>query len=171
LNKEFELFASFLLKWNKTHNLTGSKDIKEVFLQIQDSIKPLEFLPKGFKTVLDIGSGAGFPAIPMAIIKKDVGFTLCEPIKKRVAFLNYIKIKLNLKNITIINTRVQELPKKTYDIITSKAVANAKTIFELAKDFMDKDSRLLLYKSKKEKVELKADVFESQNSRYFVIQK
>ena len=76
MNKEFELFASLLLEWNKSHNLTGSKDIKEVFLQIQDSIKPLEFLPKGFKTVLDIGSGAGFPAIPMAIIKKDVSL-LC----------------------------------------------------------------------------------------------
>ena len=170
MNQKIEQFGEILLKWNKTHNLSGAKNKDEIDFQIKDSIYPLEFLGE-FDTLLDIGSGGGFPAIPLAILKNDASFTLVEPIKKRVAFLNYVKLKLSLTNIEIVNKRIEEVAQKSYDIITSKAVASTDKIFELARPFMDNNSRLLLYKSKNEEVDIKAEIIENDFSKYIILRK
>ena len=170
MNQKLEQFSEILLKWNKTHNLSGAKTKEEISFQIKDSIYPLEFLGE-FDTLLDIGSGGGFPAIPLAILKNDANFTLVEPIKKKVAFLNYIKLKLSLTNIEIINKRIEDVVQKSYDIITSKAVASTTKIFELALPFMDSNSRLLLYKSKNEEVDIEAEMIKNNFSKYIILRK
>lgn len=78
-------FSAILLEWNTIHNLSGATTEKEVEAQVYDSVYPLSFL-EPFSDVLDIGSGAGFPAIPLACARPDSAFTLVEPTKKTGRF-------------------------------------------------------------------------------------
>ncbi|MBH0275885.1 class I SAM-dependent methyltransferase, partial [Helicobacter pylori] len=88
MNPLLQDYARILLEWNQTHNLSGAKRLSELEPQITDALKPLEFI-KDFKSCLDIGSGAGLPAIPLALEKPEAKFILLEPRIKRAAFLNY----------------------------------------------------------------------------------
>lgn len=167
-------FSSILLEWNKIHNLSGATTENEVADQVFDSIYPLTFLEE-FSDVLDIGSGAGFPAIPLACARPDIPMTLVEPTKKRVAFLNYVVIKLGLKNVTIHDKRIEEMEPHTYSLITSKAVMSADKLFALTKEMMDEHSVMLLYKGRNTEDETttipKLNIVDAEHSRYLVIQK
>ena len=91
-------FDEILKKFNKIHNLTNYKDIKPVAL---DSIEPIKFLGFEPKVCVDVGSGAGFPAIFLAMILRECEFHLYEPIAKKSSFLSYVSGYLKLQNITI----------------------------------------------------------------------
>ncbi|HOI83237.1 MAG TPA: class I SAM-dependent methyltransferase, partial [Campylobacterales bacterium] len=93
--KKLFRFCELLRTWNKTHSLTSMRRDEEFNDAILDSVYPLTFL-QDFKSALDIGSGAGFPAIPLAILKSDANFTLCEPLSKKYAFLQFAKLELEL---------------------------------------------------------------------------
>ncbi len=167
-------FGKILLEWNAIHNLSGATTENEVAAQVYDSIYPLTFLDT-FGDVLDIGSGAGFPAIPLACACPDHAFTLVEPTKKRVAFLNYVAIKLGLKNITIHDKRIEEMDAHTYSLITSKAVMSADRLFALTKGMMDDTSVMLLYKGRNTEDETATipnlKIVDAEHSRYLVIKK
>ncbi len=96
----------FLLKrWNKVFNLTGLKDLNEMIVKhVLDSAAILPLL-KG-KRIIDVGSGAGFPGIPIAVLLPDTSFALLDSNGKKVRFLVEIKSYLDLDNITIVNERV-----------------------------------------------------------------
>jgi 16S rRNA (guanine527-N7)-methyltransferase len=166
-------FCDLLLEWNTIHNLSGATTEKEVEALIYDSVYPLRFLGS-FGEVLDIGSGAGFPAIPLACARPECAFTLVEPTKKRVAFLNYVAIKLRLKNVTIHDKRIEAMPPHTYSLITSKAVMSADRLFALTKGMMDENSRMLLYKGRKTEEETTTipnlQIVDADHSRYLLIQ-
>lgn len=106
--KKAGIFAQNLLEWNTTHNLSGAKNIAQVESNIIDSLLPLSFVPH-FSRCLDVGSGAGFPAVAMALCRPSVDFYLCEPRTKRVAFLSFIAQKLELKNLHIQKSRIESL--------------------------------------------------------------
>jgi len=167
-------FSAILLEWNTIHNLSGATTDKEVMAQAYDSIYPLTFL-ESFSDMLDIGSGAGFPAIPLACARPDIPMTLVEPTKKRVAFLNYVVIKLGLKNVKIHDKRIEEMPPHTYSLITSKAVMSADRLFALTKGMMDENSVMLLYKGRNTEDETttipRLKIVDAEHSRYLVIQK
>jgi 16S rRNA (guanine527-N7)-methyltransferase len=152
LNKH-EQFVELLLKWNKVHSLTNIKTKNGLMEYVKDSIYPKEFLCD-FDTCLDIGSGAGFPAIPLAIEYPNKKFTLVEPLIKRVSFLNIVKCDLNLDNITIIDDRVENIQNQTFDLITSRAVMKINLIIDLSKDIIHDNSKFLLYKGENVKEEL-----------------
>jgi len=137
-----------LFKWNKIHNLTGAKDEKTIDEFIYDAVFPVSFLPK-VKTLLDIGTGAGFPGMILAIALPDMEVTLVEPLKKRVSFLQFIKADLGLKNVTVVKKRVEEMPHKIFDIITSRAVTDTKMLLKLSEGFRDENSQLLFYKGQR----------------------
>ena len=137
-----------LFKWNKIHNLTGAKDEATIDEFIYDAVFPVSFLPK-IKTLLDIGTGAGFPGMILAIALPDTEITLAEPLKKRASFLQFIKADLGLKNVTVVKKRVQEMEPKIFDIITSRAVTDTKMLLKLSENFRDKHSELLFYKGEK----------------------
>lgn len=146
----FERYCEELLLWGETHNITGYKTRKDIMQNIADSIAPLDFIGD-FKTALDIGSGCGFPAIPLAICKADSEFILVEPQVKRASFLNIIAINLGLKNVTILKNRielVESLPK--IDLITSRAFSKSSDIIGLCERFLDESGHFLFYKSPKE---------------------
>jgi len=165
---KFEIFIDNLLKWNKTHKLTNySKE--EIYSQIEDSLYPLEKI-KNSKTAIDIGTGAGFPGLILAMAMPETKWYLVEPLKKRYSFLNYMKVLLNLKNVDIIPKRLEEADIKKVDLITSRAVMPTKDLIKIAKPFLKKDGKILLYKGSnalKEIENIKADII-THNKRNYV---
>lgn len=110
--------------------------------------------------ILDIGSGGGFPAIPLAIMKPDWEFTLCESIKKKVSFLESLVKELNLNNVKIINTRVETLHatsqhKNKYDLVTVRAVAKLSKLIKYSIPLLKPKGFLTAYKAKDIEDELK----------------
>lgn len=117
-----EGFVDLLLQFNASMNLIGPMS-REVIIDelILDSLVPALIWPGG-KTAIDVGSGAGLPGIPLAIIYPDIQFTLVEPRKKRAQFLKIVAHRIGLKNVEIFQKRIENLPQKKFDIATSKAV-------------------------------------------------
>ncbi len=137
-----------LFQWNKIHNLTGAKDEKTIDAFIYDSIYPITFLPK-VKNLLDIGTGAGFPGLILAMGLPDTKVTLVEPLAKRASFLQFMKADLGLDNVTVVQKRVEEMPSEIFELVTSRAVIETKMLLELSKNFRDEHSKLLFYKGER----------------------
>jgi len=168
-------YKEHLLKWNKIHNLTGAKDEKTLDEFIYDAIFPLSFLPK-VNSLMDIGTGAGFPGMILAFGLPDVHVTLVEPLSKRASFLQFIKADLKLDNVTVVKKRVEQMPSQIYDIITSRAVTDTKMLLNLSTNFRDANSLLLFYKGEKvfDEVEdvleqMKHKVIETDNRHYLLL--
>ena len=141
-------YKEHLFKWNKIHNLTGAKDENTLNHFIYDAVFPVSFLPK-YKNLLDIGTGAGFPGMILAIALPDTQVTLVEPLKKRASFLQFIKADLGLDNVRVVKKRVEDMESEHFELITSRAVTDTKMLLELSKNFRDETSTLLFYKGEK----------------------
>ncbi len=133
---KFETYKELLKEYNKKFNLTSIVEDNSIYLKhFYDSLYLLkEETLKNAKNILDIGTGAGFPGIPLAIIQKNTNITLVESNTKKCNFLNIVKEKLNLDNIEVINDRAENYVKtkrEYFDIVTSRAVANLKILIEL----------------------------------------
>ena len=150
--KEFwyniQRYKEILFRWNKTHNLTGVKDEKMLDHFIFDSIYPLSFLPP-VETLLDIGTGAGFPGLILAMASPEIEVTLAEPLTKRASFLQFVKASLDLKNVQIQRKRAEELKPKIYDLITSRAVTDTTLLLKISQNLRDEKTKLLFYKGEK----------------------
>ena len=137
-----------LFKWNKIHNLTGAKDEATIDDFIYDALFPVTFLEKP-KSLMDIGTGAGFPGMILALALPDTEVTLVEPLAKRAGFLQFIKADLGLENVTVVKKRVEQMEPKIFEIITSRAVTDTKMLLKLSQNFRDESSQLLFYKGEK----------------------
>jgi 16S rRNA (guanine527-N7)-methyltransferase len=169
--RDLETFVSLLNRWNKTHNLTRMRN-SEIWSSIEDALFPISKIE--FSTLLDIGSGAGFPAIPIAIENRDKKVILVEPIKKKSSFLHYVKSELELKNVEIYSKRVEELNIKKVDLITSRAVTVSETLIEISKHLLKENGKFLFYKGSNlpkevEKLDMKYDVLKRGNRNYLII--
>lgn len=145
MKEKFEKFTSILLEWNRVHNLTGAKSIKEIYHNIEDSYYPDSFIKKP-KSILDVGSGAGFPAIILAIIYPKTRVVLCEPRNKRASFLKFVAIELELDNVSVVRKRVEDYNSEPFNLITSRAVMNSKKLIDLTSHLRNSDTEYLLYK-------------------------
>ena len=182
LNETLELPDSFfhnvqkykehLFKWNKIHNLTGAKDEKTLDEFIYDAVLPVRFLPK-VSTLMDIGTGAGFPGMILAFALLDTKVTLVEPLAKRASFLQFIKADLGLENVEVKMCRVQELSDVNFDIITSRAVTDTKMLLHLSEPFRHDSTMLLFYKGEKVYDEVDEgydhEVIKTNNRHYLLI--
>jgi len=142
---KLELFASLLNEWNQVHNLTGAKTIDAIYINIVDSLYPLTFIEKP-KTLLDVGTGAGFPGLVLAIALPGTDVVLAEPLKKRVSFLKYAAIDLELPNVSVEAKRVEQVEHDAFELITSRAVTNTKFLLDLTKDISNSRTEYLFYK-------------------------
>ena len=142
---KLENFASLLHEWNQIHNLTGAKSIDAIYVNIIDSLYPLTFIEKP-KTLLDVGTGAGFPGIVLAMALPECEVVLSEPLKKRVSFLKYASIDLELFNVSVEAKRVEFVEHKPFELISSRAVTNTKLLLDLTKDISDSKTQYLFYK-------------------------
>jgi 16S rRNA (guanine527-N7)-methyltransferase len=131
----FEAYREILLLWNSKMNLVSLQS--ELDLPVRhfiDSLTLLPYLPAGPGTLLDIGSGAGFPSIPVKIVREDLHMTLLEASRKKSSFLKEVVRKLGLQGISVMNSRLEELLKKevkpSFDLIVSRATLKLPDLVE-----------------------------------------
>ena len=117
-----------LKRWSRAFNLSGIKDLNEMVVKhVLDSVSILPFL-KGEK-IIDVGSGAGFPGIPISIFLPNISFSLLDSNGKKIRFLTEIKSQLNLENVTIVNDRVEKhAPSSPYDMVVCRAFSSLEKI-------------------------------------------
>ncbi|SFV51885.1 rRNA small subunit 7-methylguanosine (m7G) methyltransferase GidB [hydrothermal vent metagenome] len=164
---KLEIFATKLDEWNRVHNLTGAKTIYAIYENIIDSLYPLSFIDVP-KTLLDVGTGAGFPGLVLAIALEDTTVILSEPLKKRVAFLKYMRVDLELENLTVEAKKVEQIDAEPFDMITSRAVTNTELLLSLTKNISNNKTQYLFYKGSRVFDEVK-DI--SDKIDYDIIQK
>ena len=128
-----EIYKDYLLEYNKHTNLTAIKEDNLVYLKhFYDSLTILKYLDKG--KLLDIGTGAGFPGMVIAICNPNIEVTLLDSNNKKITFLNNLVNKLQLKNVTLIHDRAENYVhnnKEKFDYVTSRAVAQLRILCEL----------------------------------------
>ena len=170
-------YKEHLFKWNKIHNMTGAKDERTIDAFIYDAIYPLSFLPH-VKSLMDIGTGAGFPGMILALGLPQTQVTLVEPLTKRASFLQFIKADLGLNNVTVVKKRVEDMEPKVFEMITSRAVTDTKMLLKLSENFRDENSKLLFYKGEKvfdevndsiTNTTMKHKIIETKNRHYLLL--
>ena len=150
--EKFYNYMNLLIEWNKKINLTAIVEPKGIILKhFIDSLTIEKYIKKG-ENIIDVGTGAGFPGIPLKIAREDLKITLADSLNKRINFLNEVINKLDLKNIATIHTRAEELGKnkkyrEKFDIATSRAVANMSTLSEYLIPFIKVKGRCICMKS------------------------
>lgn len=133
--ERFYKYMNLLIEWNEKINLTAITEPKEIIIKhFIDSLTVLKDI-KGKNTLVDVGTGAGFPGIPLKIMDEEIKITLLDSLNKRINFLNEVINQLDLKNIETIHSRVEEAGKnkkyrESFDIATARAVANLATLSE-----------------------------------------
>ena len=175
MEKQFKKFTALLLEWNKIHNLTGAKTPFEVEKNIDDSLFPTTFIEKP-SSILDVGTGAGFPGLILAMAYPDVRTVLCEPRKKRASFLKYVAMELELSNVEVAKMRVEDYSSEPFGLISSRAVTDTKMLLELTEHLQSDDTHYLFYKGEQVFSELEAvdssldyDIIEKNQRNYLYI--
>ena len=138
---QFDKYMQLLLEWNEKINLTAITEPDQIILKhFIDSTTILKYIKDNDK-VIDIGTGAGFPGIPIKIMNETLDITLVDSLNKRVNFLNEIIQSLELDKIQVIHARAEELGRnkehrEVYDVAVSRAVANLSTLLEYLMPFV-----------------------------------
>ena len=138
-------YVILLAKWNKVYNLTSVRDTDVmVSRHLLDSLTVLPFLTG--HSLLDVGSGAGLPGIPIAIARPDLAVTLLDSNSKKTRFLQQAKAELGLGNVTVIRERIEQASLPEFDLVTARAFSTLADIIDLTERHCHDASRLLLMK-------------------------
>ena len=143
--EDCEVFVKLLQQWGTIHNLSGRLTRDDIYENILDSLYPLTFIEK-YESFADIGTGAGYPGLILAIALRDTKAYLSEPRIKRVSFLNFVKATLKLDNLVVLCNRVEEVKDLQVDLITSRAVTNTSLLLDITKNIKKPNSSYLFYK-------------------------
>lgn len=154
---QFELYFNFLIQENEKFNLTAITQEDEVFYKhFLDSVLPVKELKQN-SSLIDVGTGAGFPGIPLKILRPDLKVTLLDSLQKRVNFLNETIRLLGLKNIEAVHARAEDYvreKREKFDYAVSRAVAKTNTLLEYLLPYIKVGGSAFLYKSQKYEEEL-----------------
>ena len=140
--RNYNYWENYTYKIKNEDILARAKAIEE---NILDSIYPLSFIDK-YESFADIGTGAGYPGLILAMAQRDVKSYLIEPRIKRVSFLNFVKASLKLDNLTVLCNRVEEVKSLQVDLITSRAVTNTSLLLDITTNIKKDNSSYLFYK-------------------------
>lgn len=151
VSAQFETYLNRLVEVNKVMNLTAITDPQEVYEKhFLDSALIAPLIKQG-ATLADVGSGAGFPGVPLAILRDDLQVSLIEPTAKRCAFLSELISELKLNQVYVINDRAENLPcaRETYDVVTARAVAPLSILLELCVPLVKEGGLMIAMKGQK----------------------
>lgn len=150
---QFDLYYELLIEWNRVMNLTGITDYDEVNLKhFTDSLTISRIIDMAqINTLIDVGTGAGFPGIPIKIAFPHIKVYLLDSLNKRIKFLNEVIKKLGLKNIYAFHGRAEDFAKdrqyrEKFDVCVSRAVANLSTLSEYCIPFVKTGGYFVSYK-------------------------
>lgn len=167
---QFATFADFLLETNKSINLTAIRDIEGVYMKhFLDSLTLFKAMPENTKYIADIGSGAGFPGLPLAIANPNVQVTMIESIGKKVNFIKQCLELLKLPNANVVNERAEKLStdkrfKEEFDVVTARAVTALPELIQLCIPLVKKGGIMIAMKSEnKDELEMAERVLEADN--------
>ncbi len=151
---QFVRYYELLVEWNSFMNLTGITEFSEVLKKhFIDSISIFSYVNQNsISSLIDVGTGAGFPGLPLKIVCPELKVTLLDSLDKRIKFLNCVIDELELQNITAIHGRAEDYAsnmehREFYDMAVSRAVANLSTLSEYCLPFVKKDGIFVSYKS------------------------
>ncbi len=155
---QFMEYYEILIEWNSFMNLTAITEFQDIlkkhFIDSLSLVKACEEIRTKSIKVIDIGTGAGFPGIPLKIAFPQIELTLLDSLQKRVKFLQEVSSRLELQNITFIHGRAEDFAKldkerEKYDLCISRAVANLSTLAELCIPYVKPGGKFISYKSEK----------------------
>lgn len=151
----FRAYLHELKKWNRAYNLTALKNNRDIIIKhFLDSLLYLKGIHEGQWSLCDVGSGAGFPGLPIAIVRPDLKICLIEPSRKKTAFLKNMKKMLGLGNVEILESRIEEVKEIFFDIAVTRALFSISDFVKKAGHVLKKDGFLLLNKGPKIAIEL-----------------
>ena len=146
-------FLSYLFelkKWNRAYNLTALQNDRDIIIKhFFDSLLFLKVFPEHSVNVCDVGSGAGFPGIPIAIIRPDISVTLIEPSRKKCAFLRNIKKVINLNNVAVLEARVEDIKDSGFNIAVTRALFSIDEFIKKTKHVVEKNGCFIVSKGPK----------------------
>jgi len=147
-------FIKLIEKWNKAYNLTAIRNREEMArLHILDSLAIVPHIEG--KRIIDIGTGAGLPGIPLAICLPEIDFTLLDSNAKKTRFVQQVVLELKLKNVEVSHSRVENYhPEQAYDAVLTRAFAGLPDIVKLTAHLLNKDGVLLAMKGQTPDAEL-----------------
>jgi 16S rRNA (guanine527-N7)-methyltransferase len=148
----FMLYLSQLKVWNEKINLTAVKTDRDIIIKhFLDSLTPAEMIGEQIK-LLDIGSGAGFPGVPLKIVRPDLDVTLLESSGKKVLFLKDLIRKLGLKKLKAVSLRAEDakngLPRHSFDCVITRAVGSIQHVLELSLPYIKEDGHIILMRGR-----------------------
>ena len=149
-------YLNLVEKWNRVYNLTAIRERDEMIkLHFLDSLSILNYVH--VKNILDVGSGAGFPGIVLAITKPELKVTVMDSVNKKTTFMQQVKSELSLTNLDVVNSRVEDYqPTTLFEAVTSRAFSNLKNMMSLTQHTLQKEGVWLAMKSKDVREELEA---------------
>lgn len=159
--ERLEWLAGELLRWNRTHNLTAITDPLEIREKhLADSLTLLPFLDKA-QRLLDLGSGAGFPGLPLKMARPDLEVVSVDAVGKKIAFQRHVARTLGLSGFTAVHGRAEELPatpsyRSGFDIVTARALGSLGLLAALAAPLLAPGGRLIAMKGAEGAAELAA---------------
>lgn len=162
---KFYKYMSLLIEWNKKINLTAITEPKDIILKhFIDSMTISKYI-KDSDRIIDVGTGAGFPGIPIKIIKEENEIVLLDSLNKRISFLNEVIKELGLNNINCIHSRAEEAGRnknfrEKFDISTSRAVANMSVLSEYLIPFTKMGGKVIFMKGS----EIEQELEDSKNA-------
>ena len=157
--EQFFEYMNLLIEWNEKINLTAITEPKEIIIKhFIDSLTINKYIEKNNK-IVDVGTGAGFPGIPIKIYRPEVEVTLVDSLNKRINFLNEVISKLGLEKINTIHARVEEFARnkkyrEKFDISTSRAVANLSTLSEYLIPLVKENGKIICMKASEAEEEI-----------------
>lgn len=157
--EKFALYEKLLLEWNEKMNLTAITAHDEVVNKhFVDSISFQELIPRG-ATVVDVGTGAGFPGLPLKIVRPDLKVTLIDALQKRLTFLDTVISELGLSDIETVHLRAEDAGhtkmRESFDVATARAVANLPVLCEYCLPLVKKGGIFLALKGRDGREEAK----------------
>lgn len=154
--KQFHRHAEELLRWNRKTNLTAITDSGDLAIKhFLDAVIPTRFIPANSKNLLDIGTGAGFPGLPLKVMNPSLACTLIDASRKKISFVSHIARNIGLTGVETIHIRAEDLALKDnyrhcFDVIVSRALSSLASVVRISLPLLSNRGRIIAYRGRQD---------------------